>query len=141
MQDLLNSLPLVDVLKFSHSSVISKYAKQENYSLSIAEKDFKECLKFLYLCVNSNGFICSPSNRIDKVWHNFILFTRDYKNFCDEYLGVFIHHNPTDGADALAYMNTRELAEIEFGDLDPDCWPIIDATCCNDGCCQHSDRA
>jgi len=30
----------------------------------------------------------------DEVWHLFILDTKGYKAFCDEYVGVFIHHNP-----------------------------------------------
>jgi hypothetical protein len=131
---------LAHVLSYTHLGVIQRYAKQENYSFERADGDFKECLKFLFLCANSEGVPCSPSNTIDKIWHYFILFTRDYNFFCEEYLGNFIHHNPTEGADALAYMNTRDRAENVFGILDLECWPIIDSSCCQDGCCQHSER-
>lgn len=31
---------------------------------------------------------------IDKMWHNFILFTAEYKKFCYEYFDSFIDHKP-----------------------------------------------
>lgn len=31
---------------------------------------------------------------VDEFWHTFILHTRDYEQFCREYLGTFIHHTP-----------------------------------------------
>jgi hypothetical protein len=31
---------------------------------------------------------------VDEVWHAFILFTRDYADFCQRAFGTFIHHVP-----------------------------------------------
>ena len=32
--------------------------------------------------------------KIDAMWHTFILFTRDYADFCEHHFGVFLHHVP-----------------------------------------------
>ena len=40
-----------------------------------------------------------PSQVVDVAWHEFILFTRDYRDFCQRGLGRFLHHVP---AEAMA---------------------------------------
>lgn len=37
------------------------------------------------------------------MWHNFILFTREYAAFCTKYFGRFVHHQPASKAEKLAY--------------------------------------
>jgi hypothetical protein len=31
---------------------------------------------------------------LDEMWHNFVLFTRDYIQFCHDHFGRFVHHLP-----------------------------------------------
>lgn len=31
---------------------------------------------------------------IDEMWHEFILFTQDYMDFCQQYFGEYLHHLP-----------------------------------------------
>jgi hypothetical protein len=31
---------------------------------------------------------------MDEMWHAFVLHTKDYAEFCDRYLGRFVHHLP-----------------------------------------------
>ena len=38
--------------------------------------------------------VAMPSQVVDDLWHEFILFTRDYKTFCDDAFGQFLHHTP-----------------------------------------------
>ncbi len=38
--------------------------------------------------------VAMPSQVVDDLWHEFILFTRDYKFFCDTAFGQFLHHTP-----------------------------------------------
>ncbi|WP_323001355.1 hypothetical protein [Denitromonas sp.] len=40
-----------------------------------------------------------PSQAVDDAWHEFILFTRNYQDFCRKGLGRFLHHVP---AEAMA---------------------------------------
>lgn len=37
-----------------------------------------------------------PSQIVDDAWHNFILFTRDYQDFCQKAFGQLLHHTPTE---------------------------------------------
>ena len=38
--------------------------------------------------------VSMPSQVVDKLWHEFILHTRDYDAFCKEAFGRFLHHVP-----------------------------------------------
>jgi hypothetical protein len=37
-----------------------------------------------------------PSQVVDVAWHEFILFTREYSQFCSKALGHFLHHTPAE---------------------------------------------
>lgn len=43
--------------------------------------------------------VAMPSQVVDDAWHEFILFTRNYQQFCRNALGRFLHHVP---AEAMA---------------------------------------
>jgi hypothetical protein len=39
-------------------------------------------------------FVAMPSQAVDDLWHEFILYTRHYKMFCGKAFGRFLHHTP-----------------------------------------------
>jgi hypothetical protein len=47
--------------------------------------------------------VAMPSQVVDDLWHEFILFTRDYSNFCQLAFGQFLHHTP-----AVAMRHSRQ---------------------------------
>lgn len=49
--------------------------------------------------------VSMPSQVVDDAWHEFILFTRTYKSFCQKALGRFLHHTPTEA------MRTQTMAQ------------------------------
>jgi hypothetical protein len=49
---------------------------------------------FLAYLRSGTKFVSMPSQIADDLWHEFILYTRDYKNFCDKAFGGFLHHTP-----------------------------------------------
>lgn len=61
-----------------------------------AEAVWMDTKRFLYLCgwKSDNTFYMTPTTEIDKGWHEFILFTREYHDFCIKNFGEFIHHEP-----------------------------------------------
>lgn len=60
--------------------------------------------QYFRLCVAANGrFVSMPSQVVDELWHEFILFTRLYKQFCERALGSYLHHTP---AEAMPTPNT-----------------------------------
>src|SRR5215213_4394127 len=89
----------------------------------------KRTQKFIYLGAVSD-FIVTPSKIIDQVWHEHLLFTKAYRDFCSYVLGFSFDHNPelipmTDqtGTFNAQYLDTLELYKKEFG-IDPreDIW-------------------
>jgi hypothetical protein len=82
-----------------------------------------EYKRFIYLVIQ-HGKV-APSDAVDQVWHQHILYTSDYAEFCRKYAWRFLHHNPdrTDGASQDSFNTTRALYQIEFGEDPPkDIW-------------------
>lgn len=52
---------------------------------------------YLHIC-NAAGkkMVSMPSQAVDVVWHEFILFTMQYQHFCKKALGRFLHHVPAE---------------------------------------------
>lgn len=57
-----------------------------------------EVLRFMHLVVLS-GERLTPSQQVDLAWHEFILFTKLYSEFCNAHFGRFIHHYPAHNDD------------------------------------------
>src|SRR5687767_6168279 len=58
-----------------------------------ARRAIEEYRKFLYLGVVAD-FRVTPSKIIDQVWHEHLLFTKAYGEFCQEVLGQKFEHFP-----------------------------------------------
>jgi hypothetical protein len=116
---------LDEVLAYRHPGVVRRYAKEQGASLVQAEEVFRETLKGLYLCSRrlsagpeSVGCPMTPEiAQLDEKWHTFVLFTRDYADFCERSFGFFLHHVPNeDEEDRPEDPETvRPLLERYFG--------------------------
>lgn len=49
---------------------------------------------FLAYLRSGRSFVSMPSQIADDLWHEFILFTRNYEAFCRRAFGRFLHHTP-----------------------------------------------
>lgn len=102
-------VPLSQLLQYQNSDVINRYKKEYPNNTLSPEEAFIELLKFLWLCnkhkydqmANSNqeelNFQCvihHEMKEIDDMWHTFLLFTKDYMDFCNFYFKKYIHHAP-----------------------------------------------
>lgn len=101
---------LKQLLKYKNSKIISRYRNDYPNANMPAKQALTELLKYIWLCQKHTADkIRFPSNislkfrcvihaemeDIDKMWHTFLLFTKDYQAFCHDYLnGVFFHHQP-----------------------------------------------
>ena len=54
---------------------------------------------YRFCAVGKGHMISMPSKVVDLAWHEMILFTREYQNFCKRAFGHFLHHTP---AEAMA---------------------------------------
>ena len=114
---------LAEVLAFRHPGMIRRYCKDHGASPAEADEVFEEMLKWLYLgsrCTADNeatgGCVMTEEiEKIDWMWHTFLLFTHDYAAFCDRCFGFFLHHVPVDEADKPASLEAvREQLERQY---------------------------
>lgn len=49
---------------------------------------------FLAYLMSGNRYVSMPSQVADDMWHEFILYTREYDAFCRRAFGGFLHHTP-----------------------------------------------
>lgn len=61
-----------------------------------AESILDQTVAFLRLISNSVGEPYSPSEKVDIGWHAFLMYTREYADFCQHIAGRMIHHAPSD---------------------------------------------
>ena len=53
--------------------------------------------EYFHICnIAGRRMVAMPSQAVDVAWHEFILFTRHYKQFCEKALGRFLHHTPAE---------------------------------------------
>jgi hypothetical protein len=49
---------------------------------------------FIAYLMSGKKFVSMPSVVADSLWHEFILYTREYQRFCRQAFGGFMHHTP-----------------------------------------------
>lgn len=105
---------LSEVMAYSNETIIYRFQMLFDVSEAAAIDVFEETKKWLYACelnyklqmAGEHDFALGISDDIliiDEMWHNFILCTKDYMDFCDTYFNRFIHHNVTTKAEAAKY--------------------------------------
>ena len=103
----------------------SKIARKHEWKKSFALKAIEEYKKFVYLGIISK-FQVTPSKIIDIVWHEHLLFTKGYRQFCAEVIEYEFDHYPelvplTEQTEQFntQYLQTLELYKTEFGIAPP----------------------
>jgi len=114
-----------EIEKFDFDFPLSEYsfstrlAYENEWTTFFTQKAIEEYKKFMYLAATSNQMV-SPSEIVDIVWHQHLIFTQSYKEFCD-ILGKKIEHIPSthnkEEKDKFiaAKKRTKELYESIFG--------------------------
>jgi len=125
--NILDETKIILALSYKNDDIIKKFCSEHRIDYSLAEEYFSELKKFLYLCSNSNETL-APSQEIDKIWHTFILFTKEYRLYCLNYLGKLVDHapqvnKPTSSSENYL-INTINIYEYVFGELKNNIWQI-----------------
>lgn len=118
---------LSELLQYKHPALIDNYSRNFNLETRSAELVFEDMLRYLWLSAkHREDCEIEPENSqlqfslvmheemrpLDEMWHNFILYTRDYTNFCQTYFGQYLHHQP-DMALTLTLDETQFSEEME----------------------------
>jgi len=77
----------------STKAFANKIARKHGWNTRFALRAISEYRKFVFLGVSSD-IIVTPSKVIDIVWHEHLLFTRAYREFCRDVLGREFDHPP-----------------------------------------------
>lgn len=91
-----------------------RYMKERNrtedefYLVQLALKDW---FSIFANNTNRNQFYDFPSKEVDELWHLFIIFTKDYREFCQKYLGQFLDHVPLEQNNSNSRNDLRNLME------------------------------
>jgi hypothetical protein len=115
----------------STKAFAEKISRKHSWKKAFALKAIHEYKKFIYLGVVSE-FSVTPSKAIDTVWHEHLLFTKAYREFCDSIIHYNFEHHPeliaideqTENF-AAQYVKTLQLYRYEFGyDAPVDIWDL-----------------
>jgi len=113
-------IDLNQVMAYQHPNLVIRLQDKLNVSQPQAVELFDDLKRFLYLCATHKERL-GPTDSIDEAWHNFILFTRDYRVFCNRFLGKFVEHVPLTPQqrsvkDGSTKRTTSMIARQVFGD-------------------------
>jgi hypothetical protein len=112
---------LDEILTYYNGNIIKRFLKENpNISLEESKIIFRETLKWLWICNESYlekkenvvAFIYEDTMIIDIMWHNFILFTREYHTFCNKYFGRYLHHAPNVDSNKENIYFERDLSNL-----------------------------
>jgi len=101
---------LEQILAYRNEDVLSRFTDQFAVSEEAAADLFTETRKFLYLAQLPEIFIPDELLMVDEMWHNFILFTKEYHAFCNQHFGRYFHHLPATKKEK-AEQRAREQAD------------------------------
>lgn len=99
---LLEDVPADSILKKLENSLPYEYTNQVKLRFlsehpEISEDEFEwrlfELKRYFFL----NSFMKSApmfSSKVDEVWHEMLMFTKQYHSFSEKYLGNMLHHTP-----------------------------------------------
>lgn len=104
----------------------TRLAIENSWTSYFANTAIIEYKKFIYLAANYNEMV-SPSEIVDIVWHQHLIFTSSYDALC-KIVSKKIDHIPSTHSDAekekfeKARIRTKELYEINFGPQPIEFW-------------------
>ena len=83
--------------RYPYAKFLDRRLAARRPELSEAQRGlvFDGLREYFQLCRESRKrLVAMPSQVVDDAWHEFILFTRQYQQFCERGLGRFLHHTP-----------------------------------------------
>jgi hypothetical protein len=103
------------------NDITERCKKDYNYSdedIIILEQELKRFLILCSLKENVHANVSMYSTDVDNLWHSFILFTKEYAQFCKDNAQHFIHHSPR--------TNTASLTSEDFHGIRKDFHAFVD---------------
>jgi hypothetical protein len=128
VQEVVKSVMATDL-----KEVMKRHKEEMKVNEWQARNHERELKRFLACCIvfpTKEFGMCSKE--VDSVWHNFILFTEKYIEFCSKNAGRYLHHSPTIGKQdrETNIQKAQDFAacyRVLFNENPPvDIWPLTD---------------
>ncbi len=115
----MKTIALTMIDEYQDEDVLSRFTDMYDVGQEEALDIFKETKKFLSISLKKGVFISDDLLIIDAMWHNFILFTSKYEQFCMQcFDNRFLHHLPASKKEKedqrLMLEKDPELARQEY---------------------------
>jgi hypothetical protein len=97
------------IMKWDFSELLKFHRSlEENSTMTDQEADelLDAYCRFMAMCSASGRPHIAVSRQVDPLWHNHILHTKDYAEFCETFAGQFLHHQPVPRG--MVHENLRE---------------------------------
>ena len=116
------------IMNYKMPYIIKRCQKNHDYTdddMKILEQELK---RYLSLPLTRNKGEPSSgmySRDVDNLWHTFILFTKEYSDFCQKHYGRYLHHVPrientkTEETKVNRFQVFLDRYESLFGDVHP----------------------
>ena len=114
-----------EVMKYENIHIIERFMQSWDISLELSTDIFNEMKNWMWLCAESAAdkvagrktpslAVTYSMTLLDEMWHAFILFTKDYTDFCKKYFGFYIHHGPTTDAQKEEIKSEIEVSPDQY---------------------------
>jgi hypothetical protein len=106
----------MSALRFEAPYVIEKLVKNRTAdSEADAHLLFREAKRYIVLAQSDRRTAWQMhSLRVDEAWHQFVLFTVQYADFCTRHFGRFVHHAPSNSPSSGASSTVPRATFAEF---------------------------
>lgn len=95
------------VMIFQFDPLVYRMVDKYKWTEAESRECFEDLKRFLYMAVIADKPV-APTEKLDEMWHNFILYTLDYAEFCMTHLSLFVHHRPRRRDDSKSTRNMRQ---------------------------------
>lgn len=91
-------VPLSRLLAYDNQRLVQYHAQKHAIDSKEAHRRLGDWLGWVWLLAHrkkqqKETYLFGPLLALDELWHDFLLHTRDYDDFCQLYLDVFLHHD------------------------------------------------
>lgn len=114
-EDAAKVVPLARVLAYRNANVVDRFYSQYDVTLREAVQIFDDMQRYLWMAAQRKGdgdrvADVPPVKIVDEMWHTFLVFTIDYRTWCESMFGRFLDHIPTTEREKRAIVRRKAAA-------------------------------
>lgn len=113
-----------DIGSYKNDRVIDSFLENYYFQRGEAEEVFRDVVSWLWIASqnpeNASIGMYHPMQVMDKMWHTFMSFTREYESFCVTKLGRKVHHEPHSRREQIDLLMASDNLEKKLEEMKGD---------------------